>query len=261
MKKVVSQDAVRRAFAAVDEDESAAWLQRHLDRCTAPLLAEPSILDMDTTVKPLYGHQQGAIVGYNPKQPGRPSHTYHTFAMAGTRLVIDVEVHAGNQHTSNYSAPGLSARLDVAARRRGLWRRSDHGRSRGTRSSLSVQVAPDLQRQAYDRAPSPWGEWIDAGQGLAGIGERGPAGGLEPAAPRGRVAPTRDGSARLVAQQRSPPATIVLRRHRFGRGASRISSSGDDFEAHIESFGQPYRDRGDDESLSNYLNNPGIGPE
>ena len=43
-------------------------------------------------MKPLYGHQEGALVGYNPKKPGRPSHTYHTFAMAGARLVLDVDV-------------------------------------------------------------------------------------------------------------------------------------------------------------------------
>ena len=41
-----------------------------------PLLSEPWILDVDTTVKPLYGHQEGAVVGYNPKKPGRPSHCY-----------------------------------------------------------------------------------------------------------------------------------------------------------------------------------------
>ena len=93
MKKVLSEDAVRRAFAA-----------------TAPLLSELWVLDMDTTVKPLYGHQEGALVGYNPKKPGRPSHTYHTFAMAGARLVLDVDVLSGNKHTSNYSAPGLWAK-------------------------------------------------------------------------------------------------------------------------------------------------------
>ena len=44
MNKIVSEDAVRRAFAAIDEDEGAAWVRRHLDYCTAPLLAEPWIL-------------------------------------------------------------------------------------------------------------------------------------------------------------------------------------------------------------------------
>src|SRR5271155_2619235 len=31
-------------------------------------------LDMDSTMKTLYGHQEGAAVGYNPAKPGRPSH-------------------------------------------------------------------------------------------------------------------------------------------------------------------------------------------
>src|ERR1700733_5208213 len=44
-------------------------------------LSERWILDIDTTVKPLYGRQEGAVVGYNPKKPGRPSHCYHTYSM------------------------------------------------------------------------------------------------------------------------------------------------------------------------------------
>jgi len=112
MNKIVSEDAVRRAFAAIDEDDGAVWLRRHLDYCSAPLLAEPWILDIDTTVKPLYGHQEGAVIGYNPKKPGRPSHSYHTYSMAGVRLVLDVDVVAGNEHTSKHFAPGLWALLD-----------------------------------------------------------------------------------------------------------------------------------------------------
>lgn len=112
MKKIVSEDAVRRAFKAIPADEGRDWLQRHLDYCTAPLLAEPWVLDADSTIKPLYGHQEGAVLGYNPKKPGRPSHVYHTYTMAGLRLVLDAEVAAGNQHASKHAAPGLWALLD-----------------------------------------------------------------------------------------------------------------------------------------------------
>ena len=34
------------------------------------------VLDLDPTVKVLYGHQEGAEVGYNPQKPGRRSHCY-----------------------------------------------------------------------------------------------------------------------------------------------------------------------------------------
>jgi hypothetical protein len=61
-KKIVSEDAVRRGFKAIGADEGKRWLQPHLDCCTAPLLAEPWIFDADSTVKPLYWHQEGAVV-------------------------------------------------------------------------------------------------------------------------------------------------------------------------------------------------------
>jgi hypothetical protein len=112
MTKVVSEDAVRRALRKIEAEAGRAWLQEQLDYCTRPLLREPWILDVDTTVKPLYGHQEGAVVGYNPKKPGRPSHTYHSYMLANLRLVLEVEVQAGNQHAAKHSAPGLWTLLD-----------------------------------------------------------------------------------------------------------------------------------------------------
>ncbi len=80
--------------------------------CYSPLLSQPWILDADVTVKPLYGQQEGAVIGYNPHKPGRPSHTYHTYMIANLRLILEVEVQAGNQSASSYSAPGLWSLLE-----------------------------------------------------------------------------------------------------------------------------------------------------
>jgi hypothetical protein len=107
MEAVVSEDSVRRNLAKLDEDDGVAWLRNHLDACVAPVPGVPWILDADVTVKPLYGHQEGAVKGYNPHKPGRPSHTYHTYFVAGLRPILDVEVLAGNQTASKHSAPGL----------------------------------------------------------------------------------------------------------------------------------------------------------
>jgi len=112
MNKVVSDDSARRALKKINEANGIAWLQDHLHSCYEPLLEAPWILDVDVTVKPLYGHQEGAKLGYNPHKPGRPSHTYHTYMMANLRLVLDVEVQAGNQSHSNDSLPGLVALLN-----------------------------------------------------------------------------------------------------------------------------------------------------
>jgi hypothetical protein len=112
MRKVVSEDSARRAFVGADGAACSEWQERHLDFCSGPLLYEPWILDVDTTVKTLYGHQEGAEVGFNPSKPGRPSHTYHTYFVANLRLVLDVEVQAGNRTAARYSRPGLWSLLE-----------------------------------------------------------------------------------------------------------------------------------------------------
>src|SRR6266853_6713320 len=72
MTRVASEDSVRRGMKAMDEAKSGEWMKKHLKASYEPLLQEPWVLDVDTTVKPLYGHQQDAKVGYNPTKPGRP---------------------------------------------------------------------------------------------------------------------------------------------------------------------------------------------
>jgi hypothetical protein len=113
MKQIVSEDSRRRALLIIVEtDKGVIWLQTHLYKCHQPLLDVPWVLDVDTTIKVLYGKQEGAVVGYNPKKPGRPSHTYHTFSIANLRLILDVEVQAGNEMAASYMAPSLWSLLD-----------------------------------------------------------------------------------------------------------------------------------------------------
>jgi hypothetical protein len=112
MNKVISEDSMRNALKRIPEAEGTAWLDQHLADSTAPLLDAPWIMDTDTTVKPLYGKQEGAVISYNPTKLGRPSHTYHTYIMAGLRLVLGVEVHAGNEHAAKHTQSGLLEILD-----------------------------------------------------------------------------------------------------------------------------------------------------
>jgi len=119
MKRVRSEDAVRRAFQHGEEEPWTGWTRKHLAATHEPLLTAPWILDMDATVKPLYGHQEEAVVGYNPRKPGRPSHVYHCYFIAALRLIVEVEVQAGNRTASQYAQPGLWAWLD--ARPRAQW--------------------------------------------------------------------------------------------------------------------------------------------
>ncbi len=118
MQRVRSEDAVRRAFQQGAAEDYDLWLARHLGNTYEELLNEPWILDMDGTVKPLYGHQEQAVVGYNPTKCGRPSHVYQTYFIAASRMVLDVEVQAGNQTASQYAQPGLWSWLDKRPRER-----------------------------------------------------------------------------------------------------------------------------------------------
>ena len=119
VKTFRSQDSVRRAFEDADEEVITAWIDQQMDRTFAPLLALDWALDVDATIKVLYGHQEEARVGYNPTKPGRPSHVYQTMVLAPGKLVLNVDTQAGNQNASEYAQPTLFGWLD--ARDRKLW--------------------------------------------------------------------------------------------------------------------------------------------
>ena len=111
MKKIVSEDAMRRALSRMDAQQSQDWLCPHLLNSVQAASHTPWILDIDTTIKPLFGKQSGAEVGYNPHKPGRPSHAYHTYWMSNLRLVLDVVVSAGKAHSAAHARPGLLSLL------------------------------------------------------------------------------------------------------------------------------------------------------
>jgi hypothetical protein len=125
MNKIVSDESLRRALAHLapnlrqrcSEEERAArtaqlarstvWMDNALSESTREALRTDWILDADTTIKLLYGHQVGAEVGYNPTKPGRPSHTLHTYWIGNIRLVLDVEVQGGKAGSAKHSLPRL----------------------------------------------------------------------------------------------------------------------------------------------------------
>lgn len=107
MSKVCSEDSVRRAFAGADAKSCADWQLEALRKTWLPALHHPWVLDLDVTVKPIYGHQDGAELGYNPHKPGRPSHAYHTLMVRHLRLVLDVEVHPGKEHAAGHGRSNL----------------------------------------------------------------------------------------------------------------------------------------------------------
>ena len=107
MRGTVSEDVVRLAMYRIEETAGLDWLCSQILGSIAPVLGLPWILDIDVTVKPLYGHQEGAETGYNPHKPGRPSHVYHSYFVANLRISLGVEVRPGNEHAGAKGLPGL----------------------------------------------------------------------------------------------------------------------------------------------------------
>jgi len=116
MRGTVSEDVVRRALRRLEEAAGVGWLTGELRACVEPVLSQPWILDIDVTIKSIYGRQQGAELGHNPHKPGRPSHAYHSYFMANTRLCLGVEVLGGKQHAARHALAGLWALLDQLPR-------------------------------------------------------------------------------------------------------------------------------------------------
>jgi len=107
MDAAVSEDAVRLAMYRIPETAGLDWISSQILDTISPALGLPWILDMDVTVKPLYGRQEGAATGYNPQKPGRPSHVYHSYFVAHLRISLGVEVRPGNEHAGAKGLPGL----------------------------------------------------------------------------------------------------------------------------------------------------------
>ena len=131
MSRIISDESLRRALKAMAPsigencteeeritqqaqlDKAIAWMDAALKESTFEALGTDWILDVDTTVKLLFGNQDGAEIGYNPTKPGRPSHNIHTYWIANLRLVLDAEVQSGKTHAAKYSLPGLIRLLEA----------------------------------------------------------------------------------------------------------------------------------------------------
>lgn len=107
MGKVCSEDSVRRALPGRIRWRAPAGRPGRCGKPGCPPCGSPGSWTWTRRSNPLYGHQEGAEIGYNPHKPGRPSHAYHSLFVRGLRLVLDVEVRSGKQPAATHGRGNL----------------------------------------------------------------------------------------------------------------------------------------------------------
>jgi hypothetical protein len=129
-------------------------------------------LDLDSEVKTVYGNQQRAKVGYNPKKPGRKS--YHPlFCFIGeTRDFLLGQLRAGNKYTGTGAIDFLQECLRIIpVHIRRIYLRADSGfyafdflhflEKRGVLYAISVKLYPTIQTKLVNLS------YRDIGGGVA----------------------------------------------------------------------------------------------
>lgn len=181
IERLRSEDSIRRAFANQEEAALTLWMDQQTDKSFAALLEQEWVLDLDATVKTLYGRQEEARVGYNPRKPGRPSHIYQVMVLAAAKLVLNVDVQAGNLTASEYAPPTLWGWLESRDRRDWpTFLRGDiaHGNEkmmtgaeeRGVAYLFKLRQTKGVARlMARLAARGDKAGWRDAGQGWQGV--------------------------------------------------------------------------------------------
>ena len=130
MTKIIGDDSLRRALGAIapapdskhtDAQRAAQqaqlaravqWMQDLHKYSIAQATATPWILDCDTTIMLLCGKHDGAVVSYNPHEPGRPSHAMRTYWIGNLRLVLGAQLESGDPHSPVHGRAGLTALLE-----------------------------------------------------------------------------------------------------------------------------------------------------
>lgn len=116
---VPSLDTVYRDLCRFDEDGLAELHGLAVEHGLAPIrgISTPLIhLDIDTTVEPLFGMQEGARPGPNPRYRGRPS--YHPFLarIAETDTVVGALLRPGDTAVGADDVPWIEQTIDRVRR-------------------------------------------------------------------------------------------------------------------------------------------------
>jgi hypothetical protein len=105
---IPSVDTVYRDLARFDEDrlvQAEELMAKHGLALVSKQRLHVAHLDIDTTVTPLFGAQEQAVLGYNPKYHGRPSYHPLLGVVAETGTCIGAVLRPGDEGFGSEDAP------------------------------------------------------------------------------------------------------------------------------------------------------------
>jgi hypothetical protein len=120
MARVRGEDALPRLAKELDVANLRAWMHRPQTELYAAL-PERFIADWDSTVNTRYGHQEDAVVGYNPHKRGRKSHHPLICVAARTRLCLHLEWRPGDTVSATDWQPAMEKLWSHPTIRERLW--------------------------------------------------------------------------------------------------------------------------------------------
>lgn len=100
----INKDVISARFKALGESGARLLEElngRRLSRQLERLNLHQLILDADSTVKTVFGHQQGASVGYNPHKKGAKSYHPLLLFLSDRKCVVNTWFRPGSTYTSN----------------------------------------------------------------------------------------------------------------------------------------------------------------
>jgi len=131
LKEDIDQDTMTGRLKALGQN-GAFELQAGLFRTTGKMLKKSNLshitLDCDSTVSTVYGNQEGAAKGYNPKKLGASSYHSQLCFCTEMKLVLNSWFRTGSAYTSNGICEFMKQTLASLPRRiRRIFFRADSG--------------------------------------------------------------------------------------------------------------------------------------
>jgi hypothetical protein len=144
---VRGEDALPRLAKELDPESLRHWMNRPQTELYAAL-PERFIADWDSTVNTRYGHQEDAVVGYNPHKRGRKSHHPLLCVAARTRLCLHLAWRPGDTVSATDWQPAMEKLWQHPTIRERLWlNRGDPGF--GQEAIMAWHEAAGEQRPKY----------------------------------------------------------------------------------------------------------------